>query len=205
MLYGPKTTRVIREANFFRGNYSEVMVDTSLNNMYSPYYWFSDTTFQQTLGNIGTATKPLLFQLPDRIGARLGRNAFDLYAYKPENILYYNTRSPYTKLEFLQGTLGEGVFEGEFNRNITPWWNAGIAYRRITADKQIGGVRREQQVVHNGAKIYTHIQTKNNRYHLFAHYLNNNQKFLENGGIRLGENDTLRSQLFGYLDETVNL
>ena len=67
MLYGPETTRILHEHRFFRGNYTEVTVDTSLNNNYSPYFWFSDTTFQQTLSNIGLATKPLLYQFPEKI------------------------------------------------------------------------------------------------------------------------------------------
>src|SRR5688500_7054108 len=112
MLYGPETTRILHEDRFFRGNYDEATIDTSLVDNYSPLYWFSDTTFQQTLDNIGLVTKPLLFRFPDKIGARLGRNAFDLYAFKSQDVTYFNTRSPYTKLEFVQGTLGEGLFEG---------------------------------------------------------------------------------------------
>src|SRR5688572_10012677 len=204
MLYGPETARILHEDRFFRGNYEELAVDTSLNNNYSPLYWFSDTVFQQSLDNIGMATKPLLFQLPEKIGARLGRNVFDLYMYQPEDITYFDTRSPYSKLEFIQGTLGEGVFEGEFNRNIKKWWNAGIAYRRISANKQIGGQRTQQALVHNGLKLHTHLQTTNNKYHLFANFLNNNHKFVETGGVKLGPKPD-KEYLFEYLSDTINL
>ena len=204
MLYGPETTRILHEDRFFRGNYEEVAIDTSLNNNYSPLYWFSDTVFQQSLDNIGMATKPLLFEFPDKIGARLGRDVFDLYMYHPKDINYFDTRSPYSKLEFIQGTLGEGIFEGEFNRNIKKWWNAGIAYRRITANKQIGGQRTQQALVHNGLKIYTHLQTTNNKYHFFANFLNNNHKFVETGGVKVGPKP-LKKYLFDYLSDTINL
>ncbi|MFC5270181.1 putative porin [Adhaeribacter terreus] len=205
-LYGPETTRVLFENKFFRGNYEDIPVDTSLTNFASSFYWFSDTTFQQTLGNFGLATKPLLFQLPTRIGVRLGRNEFDYYAYKLENLTYFDTRSPYTKLYYLQGSLGEGLFEGEFSRNIKPWWSAGIAYHRVTANKQIGAVqRKDSQVDHNGVKVYTHLQTTNNRYHLFAHYLHTNHEFVETGGVRVTETDTTRAVFFNFPSQNVNL
>lgn len=204
MLYGPETTRILKEDRFFKGNYNEVTVDTSLNNNYSPYFWFSDTTFQQTLSNLGLATKPLLYQFPERIGARLGRNVFDLYAFRPENVTYFNTRSPYSKLEFVQGTLGEGIFEGEFNRNIKPWWNAGIAYRRLASNKQLGSQRNQEEVIHNGLKLYTHLQSTNNKYHLFANFLNNNHKFVETGGVKVGRKRN-KKYLFDFLNDTINL
>ncbi len=205
LLYGPKTTQVFREASFFKGNYKEAHVDTTLNSNYSPYFWFSDTLFYQTLSNIGLPAKPLLFRFPDKIGARLGRDVFDLYAYHSENISYFNTRSPYSKLEFVQGSLGEGVFEGEFSRNIKKWWNAGLAYRRLATNKQLAGQRTDEEVVMNGLKLYTHLQTTNNRYHLFANYLNNNHKFVETGGVRPPSPDTPTKEFFDFLSEPVNL
>ena len=202
-LYGPKTTRVIYEKNFFRGNYEEVPVDTSLTKIYSSLYWYSDTTFQQTLENIGLASKPMLFRLPRRIGVRLGRNVYDLYAYQSDDIAYYDTRSPFTKLNYIQGSLGEGIFEAEFSRNIRKWWNAGIAYHRLAGNKQIGATtRKDLQVDDNGVKFYTHLQSTNNRYHLFANYLHMNHQVVETGGVRPNVGDT-RDSLFNYLTENI--
>jgi hypothetical protein len=202
-LYGPKSTRVIYEKEFFRGNYEEVPVDTSLNNIYSNLYWYADTTFQQTLENIGLATKPMLFQLPRRIGVRLGRNVYDYYAYQSDDITYFDTRSPYTKLDYKQGSLGEGIFEAEFSRNIRKWWNAGIAYHRISATKQIGATtRKDLQVDDNGLKFYTHLQSTNNRYHLFANYLHMNHQVVETGGVRPNPGNK-RSDLFDFLTENI--
>ena len=200
-LYSPRTTRVFHEKAFFRGNYEELPVDTSLTNFASSLYWFSDTTFQQTLDNVGLATKPIFPRLPNRIGVRLGRNVYDTYGYYSDELAYFNTRSPYTKLEYIQGSLGEGIFEAEFSRNIKPWWNAGIAYHRVSSNKQIGStVRRDPQVDNNGVKIYTHLQSTNNRYHLFANYLHMNHLLTESGGVRPEPGET-RGDLFDFQSE----
>lgn len=200
-LYGPETTRILYERNFFRGNYAEIPVDTSLTHFASSLYWYSDTTFQQTLDNVGLATKPVFFRLPSRIGVRLGRNVYDPYGYHSEQLAYFNTRSPYTKLQYTQGSLGEGIFEAEFSRNIKPWWNAGIAYHRVSGNKQIGAaLRKDPQVDDNGVKIYTHLQSKNNRYHLFANYLHMNHQVTESGGVE-PQGEDQRSDLFDYLSE----
>jgi hypothetical protein len=205
-LYGPKTTRVFFERDFFRGNYTESAVDTSITNIYSPFYWFQDTVFQQTIGNIGLATRPLPILVSQQIGARPGRNSFDLYAYRSEKILYYDTRSPFTKLNYIQGSIGEGLFEVEFSRNIKKWWNAGISYNRILTDKQIGATsRRDGQVDLNNFQFYTHVQSTNNRYHLFGNYTHMNNKFVETGGIKPQAGDVVPDDLFDYLSESVNL
>ena len=147
----------------------------------------------------------MLFQFPTKIGVRLGRNSFDRFTFDSDKLAYLDTRSPYTKLEYIQGSVGEGIFEGEFSRNIRPGWNAGIAYRRYSANKQIGAAsRRDGQVDDNGVKIYTHFQTSNNRYHLFANYLHMNQKFVETGGVRPNTGDG-PDDLFDFLTENVNL
>jgi hypothetical protein len=205
MLYGPTTTRTFYEKDFFRGNYEESPVDTSISNSYSSLYWFGDTIFQQTLGNFGLATKPLVYKFDPQIGARPGRHSFDFYEYRTDNLTYFNTRSPYTKLYYVQGTLGEGFFEAEFSRNIKKWWNAGFAYKRMTANKQFGAsTRKDGQVDGNGFKFYTHIQSTNNRYHLFANYILMNHKWVESGGIKPRAGDT-QDSLFNFLTEDIYL
>src|SRR5690606_5574789 len=140
------------------------------------------------------------------IGLRLGRNVYDYYAYNSQHLRYFDARSPFTQLYYIQGSYGESIFEGEFSRNIKPWWNAGIAYKRITSNKQIGATQRQdRQVDHNGVKIYTHLQTNNNRYHLFANYLHNNHAILETGGVRPAPLDSTSDNYFQFLNETVNL
>ena len=184
-IYGPKTTLQLYERDVLEGTYVEQRIDTSILNMQNERYWYQDTAFYQHLGNIGTAAQPILYQAPYRIGARYGRNAFDRYAYDPETINYYDTRSPYSHLYYVQGQRGETVFEGIYARNITPSWNAGVAYQIITADKQLGTAsRRENGLINSQAvKAFTHYRSANKKYDLFANYTHLNHEQVETGGV----------------------
>ncbi|MDX5437372.1 MAG: putative porin, partial [Pontibacter sp.] len=94
-IYGPKTVLKLYEQDVLEGRYKATPIDTFLSNLHNERYWYNDTSFYQHLGNVGTAATPMLFQLPDKIGVRLGKNIFDRYAYKPGQLNYYDTRSPY--------------------------------------------------------------------------------------------------------------
>lgn len=198
-IYGPKTTLQLYERDVLEGTYREQRIDTSIQNMQNERYWYQDTSFSQHLGNVGTAAKPILYQMPSRIGARYGRNTFDRYAYDPETINYYDTRSPYSHLYYVQGQRGETVFEGIYARNITPNWNAGVAYQILTANKQVGvSSRREDGLINSQAvKVFTHYSSKNKKYDLFANYTHLNHEQIETGGVRPGPGDT-RDSLFRY-------
>lgn len=198
-IYGPKTTLQLYERAVLEGTYREQRIDTSIQNMQSERFWYQDTTFYQHLGNVGTAAKPLLYQFPYKIGARYGRNSFDRYAYDPETINYYDTRSPYSHLYYVQGQRGETVFEGIYARNITPRWNAGVAYQIITANRQIGvGDRRENGLIDGQAvKTFTHFRSADGKYDLFANFTHLNHEQVETGGIRPRPGDT-RDSLFRY-------
>ncbi|QMU28286.1 hypothetical protein HUW48_09680 [Adhaeribacter radiodurans] len=105
-LYSPKTTKVIREDLIFRGNYNLPTVDTALTNLQQLRNWYHDTTFYQDLGNLATPAKRLLFTLPEQIGARFGRTIFDRYNLNPANQTYYDTKSPFSRLNYVQGAMG---------------------------------------------------------------------------------------------------
>nr|WP_262921668.1 putative porin [Pontibacter ruber] len=203
VLYSPKTTLQLYERDVLQGRYIEQRVDTSINNMYNERYWFHDTTFFQHLGNVGTAAQPLLFRMQRNIGVRYGKNAFDRYAYDAENINYFDTRSPYSHLYYVQGQRGETLFEGTYARNITPRLNAGIAYQILTANKQLGP-SNDGLIDNQAVKAFTHYRSKNKRYDLFANFTHLNQEQIEQGGIRPGPEDT-QDSLFRYELETVYL
>jgi hypothetical protein len=199
-IYGPKTTLQLYERDILEGTYREQRIDTSIQNMQSERYWYQDTAYYQHLGNVGTAAQPILYQKPNQLGVRYGRNSFNRYAYDPEKINYYDTRSPYSHLYYVQGQRGETVFEAIYARNITPKWNAGVAYQILTADKQIGAnpfQRGNGMVNSQGVKAFTHYRSANNKYNLFANYIHLNHEQIETGGIRPRPGDT-RDSLFRY-------
>jgi hypothetical protein len=205
-LYGPKTTLRLYENDVLEGRNREQRIDTTIQNIQNQRYWFQDTAFYQHLGNIGTASQPLLYKLPTRIGVRLGKNAFDRYAYDPEKINYFDTRSPYSHLYYVQGQRGEQIFEAIYARNITKRFNFGVAYQIIGADKQIGSTNlRDDGLIDNQAvKAFTHYRSKNDKYNLFANYTHLNHEQIETGGVKPGEGDTPDS-LFRYENDLVYL
>nr|WP_262914581.1 putative porin [Pontibacter vulgaris] len=194
VLYSPKTTLKLYEEDVLQGKYTESRIDTSIQNTQNERYWFHDTTYYQHLGNVGTAAKPLFFNSPNKIGIRLGKNAFDRYAYNPERINYFNTRSPYSHIYYVQGSRGETVFEGIYARNISPTWNAGIAYNIVSATKQINVLSRRENldnlIDHEGLKAFTHYRSKKGRYDLFANFTFMKHEQIEQGGVRRSETET---------------
>ena len=187
LFYSPKTTLQLYEQDVLRGRYIEQPIDTTLQNIQNERYWYNDTTFFQHLGNVGTAAQPLFYFPPQQIGVRLGKNTFDRYAYDPYKINYFNTRSPYTHLYYVQGSRGEQVFEGLHTRNISPRWNAGAAYQIITANQQIGPAaadRRARSFLDNQAiKVFSHYRSENENYSLFFNYTFMGVEQVETGGI----------------------
>jgi hypothetical protein len=102
--------------------------------------------------------------------------------------------------------LGEQVFEAKHSRSIKKTANIGFSFERMAANKQIGlaGARQEGQIQHLGFVLFTHVQNKNEKYHLFANYIYTNHDAVEQGGIRLGPNATPDS-LFTYQDAPIRL
>lgn len=187
VIYGPHTVLKLYEQDVLRGNYTAEPLDTSLNNLHNERYWYNDTAFYQHLGNIGTAATPMLFQMPDKIGVRLGKNVFDRYAYDPHRVNYFDTRSPYTHLKYVQGGLGEQVFEALHTRNINPRWNFGVAYQVLSANQQIGPAAQQRSTEdfldNQAVKLFTHYQSENEKYDLFFNYTFMKVEQIETGGI----------------------
>lgn len=194
-VYDPLTTRVFQEGDFLRGNFTTRAVDTALTNMHRVRAWYRDSTFYQELGNLGMAAKPLLWRFPEKIGVRLGKNVFDRYMYDPYRVNYFDTKSPYTHLFYVQGQQGEQVFEAKHVRSFRDIASFGLAFQRIAANKQIGlgSLSKQGQVDNLGFMFFTHLRNKSGRYHLFANYTIGKQEVIESGGINYPDEVNLDS------------
>ncbi|RIJ41598.1 hypothetical protein D1627_06090 [Pontibacter oryzae] len=211
VIYSPKTVLQLYEQDVLNGRYEAQPIDTSLNNMHNERYWFNDTLFHQHLGNIGTASTPMIFQMPDKIGVRLGKNIFDRYAYNPSRLNYFDTRSPYTHLYYIQGSRGEQVFEALHTRNINPRWNFGVAYQILSADQQVGPAsqgRSKGFLDNQSVKAFTHYRSENEKYDLFLNYTFMKVEEIETGGIDTTASITEALDRFEeapvYLDQAQN-
>ncbi|MGI4886405.1 MAG: putative porin [Janthinobacterium lividum] len=217
VLYGPKTTRVIYEAEVLRDSTAGTPIDTSLVKLPQIRFWMHDSTFQQDLGTVGSASRPLLYRPNLQLGARLGRNVFDKYARESSDIPYYDSRSPYSFFRILQSTSGEQVFEISYSRSLKKNFSVGAAYERIASNKIIGttsgAVGGVGLVEHSNLLFFTRYQSENGRYRLLANVNTSRHRAVEQGGVwprPLELNDTIThtrypGNLFNYSSERVYL
>jgi hypothetical protein len=219
VLYGPKTTRIIYEAEVLRDSTSGTPLDTTLTRWPQARFWFHDTTFQQDLGAVGTASRPLLYQPNYQLGARFGRNVFDKYARDAATVPYYDSRSPYSFFRYIQSGAGEQVFEISYSRSLKKNFSIGVAYERIASNKVLDPVRsRDGLVEHSNILLFGRYQTDDERYHLLVNFTNVRHRAVEQGGIRpvtttvtntdgtfTIEGENRPQELFKYAQQKVNL
>jgi hypothetical protein len=183
VLYGPKTTRVIYEAEVRRDSVGGTPIDTTLTLWPQARFWAHDTTFQQDLGILGSASRPLLYQPNYQLGTRFGRNAFDRNTRDGSEVPYYDSRSPYSFFRYVQGSSGEQVFEINYSRSLKKNFSIGIDYERIAGNQVLAVNTPQWQAEHNNFTIYGRFQTEDGRYHLLANYSASRQRTRELGGI----------------------
>jgi len=219
VLYGPKTTRLIYEAEVLRDSTAGTPLDTTLTRWPQARFWFHDTTFQQDLGAVGTASRPLLYQPNLQLGARFGRNVFDKYARDATTVPYYDSRSPYSFFRYIQSGAGEQVFEISYSRSLKKNFSVGLAYERIASNKVLDPVRaRDGLVEHSNILLFGRYQTDDERYHLLINFSNVRHRAVEQGGIRpiittvtnsdgnsVVTGETEPNQLFKYAQQKVKL
>ena len=130
------------------------------------------------LGNYGTAYYPLMFTNSNPIGFKHGFNSFDLYFIHPKEVKYFNTKTPYTNLDFVFGGKEEIVGGAEFAVNIKPNIGLGFSFHR----NSFKGSSLNQLSIHNLFSIQNNYQSKNKRYELKISFIFNGIKNQENGG-----------------------
>ena len=195
VLYGPRTTRVIYEADVRCDSTRGTLIDTSLVRWPQARFWLPDTTFQQDLGTVGSASRPLLYQPNLQLGARIGRTAFDRYARDASQVPYYDSRSPYSYFRYIQSSQGEQVFELSYSRSLGKNFSIGAAYERFASNKILGTNTSEGLVEHNAARFFARYQSDDERYHLLVAIVDTRHRAVEQGGIQPLATDTENGRL----------
>jgi hypothetical protein len=149
-------------------------------------------------GNLGLPAKDMLFEPTKTIGFDAGFHALDFYRMTPEDIIFYQARTPFSSLYYVSG--GEQILQVTHSQNIKPNWNFGANYNRIGAD----GAYPRQRGDHLNGTFFTWYQSPGKRYNLMATGVFNTLKAQENGGV---QNDSLftTGSNFGRASENVNL
>jgi hypothetical protein len=179
------TTRVVKVSTRFfterdlNRNTSWQQIDTQTNRLEIFQHTFRNYIVFQDLGNFGTPARPLLFDVNRNTGFQYALNPMAVYFFDPEQAEYINTRTPYTDLFYAQGPEEMRFIRAKHSQNITPRWNVGLDYQRITSQ----GFLVSQYTSMFNVQGHTSFQSRNKRYHLVANTTWNRALMQENGGV----------------------
>ncbi|HPG11924.1 MAG TPA: hypothetical protein PLU37_10360 [Chitinophagaceae bacterium] len=131
------------------------------------------------LGNLGNASRSLLFSPQMEAGFDAGFHAFDIYTWQLKDARFFQTTRPYSEINYFLGSRTEQLIELLHTQNIKPNWNAMFKYRLINSP----GFFKGQKTNHNNYTVASRYQSKNLRYTNYFLLLANKMISAENGGI----------------------
>ncbi|TCD10365.1 hypothetical protein EZ449_10295 [Pedobacter frigidisoli] len=152
-------------------------LDTSTVNIqnYSPLLQPLHPTVSN--GNMGLSARPLLYEPSKRIGFDAGFHSLDYYALTPEDIIYYQARTPFTSLYFVSAGQKEQLFRAIHTQNIKKNWNVGVNFNR--GDSK--GFYARQRGDNLNVAVFSWYQSPNKRYNVWASAIFNTMRAYENG------------------------
>ena len=131
------------------------------------------------LGNLGNASRSILFSPFMKAGFDPGFHSFDIYKWNLTDVEFNNTTKPLTELNYLLGSRTEQIIAIMHTQNIKPNWNFAAKYRIINSP----GFFKNQKTNHINYLLTSWYQSPNKRYNNFTVLLANHIQSGENGGI----------------------
>lgn len=131
------------------------------------------------LGNLGNASRSLLFSPLQSSGFDPGFHAFDVYKWNVDKARFFNTTRPYSELVYQLGSRVEQVIELLHTQNVKPNWNFLFQYRLINSP----GFFKNQKTNHNNYLFTSRFQSNKKRYHAYLALVGNKLQSGENGGM----------------------
>lgn len=192
-VYSNKTVEYFFENDILKNISRTYHPDSTLSEYHYPNPVRKSGWLYQDLGNVGTASKPILFQKNIEVGQTMGMEVNQLYTPKLSDLKYYNTRSPYTYLAYQQGG-GHIQANATHSQNINPRLNFTFNLQKLNSEKQYGFARAGELLVnHWRYDMSTNYVSKNNKYRILATFYHFNQKHFEQGGILNGDTISVQS------------
>lgn len=132
-----------------------------------------------TLGNLGSATRPLLFENQARRGFDVGVHTFDLYMLKPEQLGFYRNTKTFSDASFSQG---RNQFETNLNARFARTFEGGTSFSVEYRTLNNLGHYRYQRDKHNALAMGLWVPV-GKRYDGFLIFTRNVIRQQDNGGI----------------------
>jgi len=159
-------------------------VDTLIHGLHSFDVVSGSGYRYQNLGNIGTSLFPVFYEPPKNIGAYSGFTSFVPYYLTDKDFKFFDTKSPFTLLDVVLGGGRRSKTMVRFSRNISPFWNFGFQFNRISAEKQVASSgRNDRQTVSTSYYLHTSYQSENKKLNLATAFSRTNHEVQESGGI----------------------
>lgn len=155
------------------------MNDTSLNGFQNYLPSDSEISLNASLGNAGLAYKSMVFEMPRHSGFRYSPFDFTNYKWTNQNIRYFHTTGPYTKLFYTTGPGKEQTFDVTHSQNILGGLTLGVDVMIINS---IGLYERQKSDNVSFAGTAQYINKREN-YAVLGNYHNSRFRWRENGGI----------------------
>ena len=195
-IYGPTTSKYTFHKDIKFNTHRYLIIDTLLDNVHRFNYVNNWDNKLQDLGNIGTASMPIFYQLPEKIGVTSGYTIYNPYQKGIDDVKYYDTHSPFSDIQYHNGGNGRGITDVIYSRNINERWNVGFDFRGLFIDKQIQRKGKgDRHITNTSYDFFTHYKSKNEKYQGLFTFVRNMHKALEIGGLKV-ENDSIRSDFF---------
>ncbi len=155
-------------------------IDTALHDFHIDYPYYREGVGDMSLGGLGQASQAIDFSKRARYQDFSFAQVFDSYINTPENVKFYNVKSPFTQFAYEES--GQKSYrESNFNivhaQNITPSTGFSLDYK---ARSTKGLYQRQDTKNHNLALTASHT---GRRYSIQGGYINNTIKTEENGGV----------------------
>lgn len=116
-----------------------VELDTLLGFQHNYNPIFKNSISNSYLGNLGSPYQSNIYKDRLRTEEFLFLSAYRTYMLKPEDIVFFNTTTPYTSIYYETGGSkgqSENLLKVLQTQNINPNWNVGISYNLISSDGQ---------------------------------------------------------------------
>lgn len=184
LVYGPNTTRYIYEEHIKFNDMYFTSVDTSIFNIHRYTLTEQSGYLLQDLGVNGTATRSIYNSTPTIIGARSGFYVYEPFFTPPEDLRYYDTKSPFSRIGAAIGGGGRSRVDVGFNRSDSSNFNIGIDYNRVISDKQTSSIGRHDRLTDSeGYDIYMVYFTPGRKYLALTNFTRNKSTAEDQGGI----------------------
>jgi len=185
LVFGPSTTTYFTENDVYQNIDRKVSIDTIYKYFHRWNYVEKSGGRLQDLGVIGTALRPMFFQLPKNIGATPGFTSFDYYFKNPDDFKYFDTKSPHIDLYLVFGGKGRANTDILFTRNINPNINIGFHFKKVPSDKQIQVSRKgDRRAVSTQYDVFSSFQSNNQKYKALVNVSRTAHKVFESGGVQ---------------------